>query len=135
MKNIIWMSLVTLGLSACTMTAKSLETSGFTKMKGTEIRSALAGNTLRGTDSSGKYVIYYTSGSTMKIVHHGRKRIRRDTGHWRIAGDRYCRKWTSLGKGKERCVNLYKNGKLIHWVQNNKITDKSVLLRGNPAGL
>ncbi|WP_026481166.1 hypothetical protein [Ahrensia sp. 13_GOM-1096m] len=135
MKQIILVGFTALSLTACTTVTKSLEDNNFSKLKGSEIQATLPGNSLRGTDSAGRYTIYYTSGNSMKIVHSGKRGVRKDVGRWRVAGDQYCRRWTKIGKGKEKCVTLYKNGNSIHWVQRNKITDRSVLLKGNPAGL
>ncbi len=131
MKKILLVGVVAFGLAACTTTKQPLEVVSYTKLKGSEIRSLLPGNSLKGTDKSGKYVIYYTSASTMKIVRNGVK----DTGRWRISGNKYCRKWTKLGKGKNRCLSFYKRGNTIKWVRKGKVRDRTVLLQGNPAGL
>lgn len=104
---------------------------GFVKMEGGEIRAALVGNSLDGEDSDGEYVIHYPTSSTMRIFYQGRE----DDGVWRIDGDRYCRKWNTFGKGRERCVRFYRNGDQINWVRKGKVTDRSVLVAGNPAGL
>ena len=135
MKQIIFTSLLTLGLTACTTVTKSLEDSNFSKLSGSEIQTILPGNSLRGTDSAGHYTIFYTSKNSMKIVHSGKRGVRKDIGQWRVTGDQYCRRWTRIGKGKEKCVTMYKNENSIHWVQKNQIKDRSVLLRGNPSGL
>ena len=67
----------------------------------------------------------------MRIFYQGRE----DDGVWRIKGDKYCRKWNTFGKGRERCVDLYRSGDRINWVRKGKVTDRSVLVAGNPAGL
>lgn len=131
MKRLLLSSLLLAVLVACASTEKSVENSGFVKLTGAQISGLLPGNSLKGTDRSGEYVIYYTSNNTMKIVHNGRP----DTGRWRISGDEYCRQWTKLGKGKERCVTMHKRGDAINWVRNDKITDRSFLMAGNPADL
>ena len=104
---------------------------GFVKMKGEEIRAALVGNSLDGEDKDGEFVIHYPTASTMRIFYQGRE----DDGVWRIKGDKYCRKWNTFGKGRERCVDLYRSGDRINWVRKGKVTDRSVLVAGNPAGL
>lgn len=135
MKNIVLAACTALVVGACSTTNAPTEVRNFTKLTGSEIQSLLPGNSLRGTDSSGKYVIYYSSASTMEIVYTTSKRTRRDTGRWRVSGNRYCRQWQKLGKGKERCVDLFKRGGAIYWVRNNEVTDRSVLESGNPRGL
>ncbi|OUU25387.1 MAG: hypothetical protein CBB97_09865 [Candidatus Endolissoclinum sp. TMED37] len=135
MKNIILAGSAALAISACSATNPLSELSDFTKMTGSEIQTLLPGNSLRGTDNTGSYVIYYSSASTMEIDYTTSRRNRRDTGTWRVSGDRYCRQWEELGKGEERCVTLFRRGNTIHWVRNNEVTDRSVLENGNPAGL
>jgi len=119
------------GLSACATIQQPLEVANFTKLKGSEILSLLPGNSLKGTDNSGKYVIYYSSASTMKIIRNGKK----DVGTWRISGDKYCRRWTKFAKGKNRCLTFYKRGDAITWVKKGKVRDRTFFLPGNPAGL
>lgn len=111
--------------------ADSFETGGYYKMTGQEIHKALVGNSLDGTDRDGDYVIHYKNTSKMRIQYQGRK----EAGVWRIKGNQYCRRWQSFGKGQERCVNFYRKGDRINWVQNGKITDRAILIRGNPAKL
>jgi len=131
MKQILLAGVVTFGLTACATTPQPMEVDNFTKLKGSEILSLLPGNSLKGTDKSGEYVIYYSSGSTMKIIRNGKK----DVGKWRVSGNQYCRQWTKLGKGKNRCLTFYKRGDAITWVRKGKVRDRTFLLRGNPAGL
>ena len=135
MKNFVLAASAALVVGACSTTNRPPEVSGFTKLTGPEIQSLLPGNSLRGTDRSGSYVIYYASANTMKIVYTTSKRTRTDSGRWRVSGDRYCRQWQKLGKGKERCVDLFKRGSAIYWVRDNEVTDRSVLESGNPRGL
>ena len=131
MKKMLLVGVVAFGLSACASTSQPLEVANFTKLKGSEILSLLPGNSLKGTDKSGEYVIYYSSGSTMKIIRNGKK----DVGNWRVSGNKYCRRWTKLGKGKNRCLTLYKRGNAITWVRKGKVRDRTFFVRGNPAGL
>ncbi|MBN2760181.1 MAG: hypothetical protein JXQ79_06755 [Rhodobacteraceae bacterium] len=118
-------------LAGCMTTTNGLASRDFQKMTGTEIRQILPGNSLDGKDNDGRYVIHYTSASTMTIRYRGRV----ETGVWRVTGDQYCRRWQTFGNGKERCVTMYRKGNQINWVRDGKITDRSVLLAGNPAGL
>ncbi|WP_439154410.1 hypothetical protein [Yoonia sp.] len=118
-------------LAACATVGDELVTEGYVQMSGAEIRTALVGNSLDGTDSDGDYVIYYPSSSMMRIVYQGRT----EAGVWRIRGDKYCRRWQTFGSGNERCVTMYRKGNQIDWVQDNEITDRSVLVAGNPARL
>ena len=120
-----------LTLGACATPQKPSELDGFRKMKGADIATSLVGNSLDGEDKDGDYVIYYDTPSTMKINYQGRT----ESGVWRIKGDRYCRRWQTFGKGKERCVHFYRSGDKINWVRKGKIRDRSVLVAGNPAGL
>ena len=135
MKNTILAVSAALAISACSTTNQLPELSGFEKLTGSEIQALLPGNSLRGTDKTGSYVIYYSSADTMKIDYTTSKRRRHDTGTWRVSGDRYCRQWNELGTGRERCVSFFRRGNTIHWVRNNEVTDRSVLENGNPAGL
>tara|TARA_R110000850_G_scaffold191351_4_gene318262 strand:- start:726 stop:1127 length:402 start_codon:yes stop_codon:yes gene_type:complete len=117
-------------VSACSSTVSTLKTEGYAQMSGSEIRTAIVGNTLSGTDSDGDYMIYYPNSSQMRIAYQGRE----ESGAWRIQGDRYCRRWETFGSGKERCVTMFRKGDRLDWVQNGKITDRSVLLKGNSNG-
>ena len=119
-------------LGACTSPSEQLVADGFTKMSGAEISRSLVGNSLDGEDSDGDYVIHYKSASTMAISYRGRT----ESGVWRVQGDQYCRRWQTFGNGKERCVTFYRNGAQINWVRDNgEISDRSVLVHGNPIGL
>ena len=118
-------------VSACAAPKPPVAGQGFVQMKGEEIRAALVGNSLDGEDKDGSYVIHYPTASTMRIQYRGRE----DDGVWRIDGDRYCRQWKTFGKGRERCVEFHRNGDQINWVRKGKVTDRSVLVPGNPANL
>lgn len=131
MKPILYTTIAALALAACSTVSQSLVAQDFTQLTGSQIRTMLPGNSLKGTDSSGRYTIYYTSDRSMSIIRNGRN----DTGRWRVSGDQYCRQWTRLGKGEERCVTMFRRGDTVHWVGENKITDRTVLLSGNPANL
>lgn len=120
-----------LAISACTPSKPPVAGVGFEKMSRPEIVSALVGNSLDGADKNGDYVIYYPSDSEMRIFYQGRT----DSGVWRIKKNKYCRKWTHFGKGKERCVRFYRKGGQINWVRKGKVTDRTVLVGGNPAAL
>ena len=104
---------------------------GFERLSGAEIRSLLVGNSLDGVDKDGDYVIYYPNETDMRIEYQGRT----DVGVWRIKKNKYCRRWLKFGKGKERCVRMYRKGDQINWVRKGKVTDRSVLVAGNPASL
>ena len=129
--KLLLVGVLALTLGACTTPQKQSALDGFKKMKGEDITASLVGNSLDGEDKDGEYVIYYDTPSTMKINYQGRT----ESGVWRIKGDRYCRRWETFGKGKERCVYFYRLGDKINWVRKGKIRDRSVLVAGNPAGL
>ncbi|WP_300439817.1 hypothetical protein [uncultured Mameliella sp.] len=118
-------------VAACSTPVMTLKSEGYQQMSGTDIRTALVGNTLDGADSDGDYIIYYPNSSQMRIAYQGRE----ENGVWRIDGDRYCRRWQTFGNGKERCVTMFRKGERIDWVQKGEITDRSILLKGNPRGL
>lgn len=120
-----------LAISACASPKPPVAGAGFERMSGSEIVSALVGNSLDGADKDGDYVIYYPNDSEMRIFYQGRT----DTGVWRIKKNKYCRKWTHFGKGKERCVRFYRKGGQINWVRKGKVTDRTILVDGNPAAL
>jgi hypothetical protein len=113
---------------------ENIATNDFTAMSGAEIRSSLIGNTLDGFDEGGHYVVYYPSYGTMKF-----RSLRtgfEDVGVWHVNGDRYCRKWTIVGHGHERCVTFLRCGEHINWVrENGSVGDRMQLRPGNPAGL
>lgn len=127
----LFAGVMALALGACAAPQKTSELDGFKRMKGADIVASLVGNSLDGEDKDGDYVIYYDTPTTMKIVYQGRT----ESGVWRIKGDRYCRRWQTFGKGKERCVHFYRSGDRINWVRKGKIRDRSVLVAGNPAAL
>ena len=118
-------------VAACAVPAPLVVGYGFEEMSGNEISTTLVGNSLNGSDKDGDYVIYYPTQTEMRISYQGRT----DVGVWRIKKDKYCRRWTHFGKGKERCVSFYRNGDQINWVRKNKVTDRSFLVPGNPAAL
>ena len=118
-------------VAGCASVSDQLADQGFKKMKGAEIAATLVGNSLDGADKNGDYVIHYMTGSSMRISYRGRI----EDGVWRVDGDKYCRKWATFGGGKERCVTFFRKGDAINWVRNGKITDRSVVVAGNPAAL
>lgn len=118
-------------IAACSSNVSTLKSEGYQQMNGEEIRMALTGNTLDGTDADGDYIIYYPTSSQMRIAYQGRE----ESGVWRIDGDSYCRRWETFGSGKERCVTMFRKGDQIDWVQKGEITDRSVLINGNPGNL
>ncbi|MEM8958865.1 MAG: hypothetical protein AAGC86_13760 [Pseudomonadota bacterium] len=134
MKPFLIAGLTSLVLASTAVTESAAQTR-YTNMSGPEIKSALVGNSLRGVDSSGRYTIHYRSDNRMRIVYTSRRGTRVENGVWRVLGNRYCRRWERLGKGKTRCVTFHRNGNKIVWVRRGEVTDHTVLLRGNPAGL
>lgn len=129
--NMLGITCLCLAVAACSPSKPPVAGPGFEKMTGSEIKTALIGNSLDGADKDGDYVIYYPSSTEMRITYQGRN----DVGVWRIDKGRYCRRWTHFGKGKERCVRFYRKGNQINWVRKGKVTDRSVLVSGNPATL
>lgn len=111
--------------------APELESEGFVKMTGAEVQSSLVGNSLDGEDSDGEYVIYYPTETEMRITYLGIK----ETGVWRVEGDKYCRRWKTIGGGNERCVDFYRKDEQINWLRDGRLTDRSVLVPGNPEAL
>jgi hypothetical protein len=104
----------------------------YNKMSSLQIRKTLPGNTLKGSDSSGSYEIYYDSESTFKAIYDGKK----DTGSWQAVDGMYCRSWDNLGTGSERCFIFLRDKDEIIWTDSSgKKTDTSRLLIGNPSGL
>lgn len=129
--KLLAISAAALAISACAGPSDRLANEGFQKMSGPEISAALVGNSLDGADKDGPFIIHYATSSSMKIVYQGRI----ESGVWRIKGDQYCRRWETFGGGKERCVDFYRKGDRIDWVRKGRVTDTSVLVSGNPAGL
>lgn len=129
--NMLAAASLCLVIAGCAAPKPPVAGEGFERMSGQEIMSALVGNSLDGADKDGDYVIYYASDSAMRIAYHGRT----DEGVWRIDGNKYCRQWSHFGKGKERCVRFFRKGNQINWVRKGKVTDRTVLVPGNPAAL
>lgn len=118
-------------MAACSSTVSTLKSEGYRQMNGEEIRTTLTGNTLDGTDADGDYTIYYNNSAQMRIAYQGRE----ERGVWRTDGNKYCRRWETFGSGKERCVTMFRKGDEIDWIQKGEITDRSVLIKGNPRNL
>lgn len=134
MKHFVIAGLTSLMLASTAVTEAAAQTR-YNSMSGQEIKSALVGNSLRGVDSTGRYTIHYKNNNRMRIVYTSKSGTRVENGVWRVLGNRYCRRWERLGKGKTRCVTFHRNGDNIIWVRRGEITDRTVLMRGNPAGL
>lgn len=81
-----------------------------TKLKGGEIHALLAGNTAY--LDNGAVQSFTLDGGTIYKAASGH----RETGSWRIEGDRYCSEWS----GRWSCYEMTGNGaQRITWLQTN----------------
>ncbi len=88
------------------------------QLKGGELRTLLAGRTIYLTAPFGALPISYSPAGSMvakSIAMAAFYGVYKDTGNWRVSGDRFCQKWNTWNGGKEQCFTVTrKNGKL-HW--------------------
>jgi hypothetical protein len=52
-----------------------------------------------------------------------------DTGRWWVAGEKLCQRWRAWLDSKTYCFTLSQQGKTVHWVRNDGLRGKAVIVR------
>jgi len=102
------------------------------RLTGGEILTLLADNTASGVASNGQpYYLYF--------LRDGRARFReisfKDTGSWRVVGDRLCTTMTKTNVGVEQCYTLYRDGTNIAFERDGARVGSFTVLAGDPQNL
>ncbi len=87
-----------------------------------ELRSLLTGKTLYLSAPFGSLPIRYSPEGTMVAKSAAMalfSGVYKDTGRWRISGDRFCQRWKTWNSGKEQCFAVRRKGGTLHWVSND----------------
>ena len=85
---------------------------------GTALVAQFAGRTIYLAAPFGTLPITYNRDGTMAAqskalaVYTG---VARDTGTWRISGNKVCQRWRQWNNGEEQCFTVRANGATIHW--------------------
>ncbi len=80
-------------------------------LTGEEIRKVVSGTTQRGTAANGtRYAVYRAADGAQKLTWSNAGRTGKDTGVWRLDGDRLCTKWQQSNSGQETCDQIAKEG-------------------------
>src|SRR5215813_2040628 len=108
-------------LLACAL-AVSTASAAYAAATGSEIRSAIAGNTIQGSmGSTGGYLEYYDPSGAIK----GKDYI----GQWSVEGDLMCFSYQNTPKA---CWNVDINGDQVRWIKNGTAQGTGTIIRGNP---
>lgn len=92
---------------------------------GSEIRSAIAGNTIQGSmGSTGGYLEYYDPSGAIK----GKDYV----GQWSVEGDLMCFSYQNTPK---QCWSVDINGSSVRWIKNGAAQGTGTIIRGNPSNL
>jgi hypothetical protein len=104
-----------------------------------EIRHAIVGNTISGTEEGKPYTEYYQPDGYI----HGQEPEGSYVGEWRIAGRNFCVRYFDKGEGADReeegsgsigaweCMGVDIQGSLFAWIKDGE-RYKAQLIPGNP---
>jgi hypothetical protein len=105
----------------------------------TEMRRAIIGNTISGTEEGKPYTEYYQPDGYI----HGQEAEGSYVGEWRIAGRSFCVRYFDKGEGADReeqgsgsigaweCMGVDIQGSLFAWIKDGE-RYKAQLVPGNP---
>jgi hypothetical protein len=92
------------------------------QLNGSELKILLAGKTISLSAPFGSLPIRYSPGGTMVAKSKAMglfAGVSEDRGTWRIAGNRFCQRWSVWNKGKEQCFTVSRTGTTVRWVSND----------------
>jgi hypothetical protein len=104
-----------------------------------EVRHAIIGNTISGTEDGKPYTEYYQPDGYI----HGQESEGSYVGEWRIAGRNFCVRYFNRGEGPDRdedgsgsigaweCMGVDIQGSLFAWIKEGE-RYKAQLVPGNP---
>lgn len=102
------------------------------QLSGPELRILLAGKTISLSAPFGSLPIRYSSGGTMVAKSRAMgvfAGVSEDRGTWRIAGNRFCQRWTVWNKGKEQCFSVSRTGTTVRWVSNDGMSGTAYAMK------
>lgn len=109
MKQYLIATVLVLGLTSPSIAAK---------LSGDQIRAEFAGKTFSFQTKKGLTgKVRYSKGGKSKMSKTNFD-IKKDSGKWRIKGNKICNTWKIIRKGKEKCFSITKTG-------SGKFTDSS----------
>ncbi len=94
-----------------------------------QLRALLAGRTISLSAPFGSLPIRYSPGGTMVAKSKAMglfAGVSEDRGTWRIAGNRFCQRWSVWNGGKEQCFSVTKTGTTVRWTSNDGMTGTAV---------
>lgn len=92
------------------------------ELTGPELRKLFSGETIKLSTPFGALPIKYSPSGSMvaqSAAMAAFSGVYRDTGRWRISGNRFCQKWGTWNGGKEQCFTVRRNGEKLHWTSND----------------
>ncbi len=102
------------------------------RLTGGEILTLLADNTASGVASNGQpYYLYFSRDGRARF----RETAFKDTGSWRVVGDRLCTTMTKTNVGVEQCYTLYRDGTNIAFERDGARVGSFTVLAGDPQNL
>lgn len=91
-------------------------------MSGAQLQATFAGKTIYLSAPFGSLPIRYSSGGSMVAQSRAMQVFSgyyKDTGTWRISGNRLCQRWNIWLKGKEQCFSVSRSGSVMRWTSND----------------
>lgn len=91
-------------------------------MTGAELHATFAGKTIYLAAPFGALPIRYSPGGSMVAQSRAMQVFSgtyKDTGTWRVSGNRICQRWTVWMKGKEQCFTVTRSGSTMQWTSND----------------
>ncbi|MGQ0456989.1 MAG: hypothetical protein ACT4OU_07995 [Hyphomicrobium sp.] len=92
------------------------------QLNAAELKILLAGKTISLSAPFGSLPIRYSHSGTMVAKSRAMglfAGVSEDRGTWRIAGDRFCQRWSVWNSGKEQCFTVTRTGSTVRWVSND----------------
>ncbi|MFN0219909.1 MAG: hypothetical protein ACKVP4_13970 [Hyphomicrobium sp.] len=95
------------------------------QLNAAELKILLAGKTISLSAPFGSLPIRYSHGGTMVAKSKAMglfAGVSEDRGTWRIAGNRFCQRWSVWNSGNEQCFSVSRTGSTVRWVSNDGMT-------------
>lgn len=102
------------------------------QLNGPELRILLTGKTISLSAPFGSLPIRYSPGGTMVAKSKAMglfAGVSEDRGSWRIAGNRFCQRWSVWNKGKEQCFTVSRTGTTVRWVSNDGMSGTAYAMK------
>jgi hypothetical protein len=123
---------VAVALTALGINCAFADDAGSSKLQGDALKKAVSGKTVHLATPLGTLPIRFRMNGTMSgtagemAAYTGSAA---DSGRWWVSSEKLCQRWQTWLDGKIYCFSLRQDGRIVHWVRNDGLSGKAMIVR------